>query len=1254
MWHTPAVTWNLLSNETAKWANTDEANIWIQTATDNTSGTISGTQRTATITNLLTGSLEINKSLVGKTFDSAKNFTCTVTLDGTTNGITEFTTYPIKVGGTAVSSWVTSSTTQFTVNVPVAAGENSGSITITGIPCGTECTVEETESHEANGTSYNPTDGKKTIDTTPQTVGVTNTYGGCSLTVAKTVENRPSGLNTDNPDYTFKVTLTNTDSSKGLAYNNLSFVKSVDSIAVLGAEDVTDDFHFTVTMKSGQNLQINGIPDGTQYTVEETSSKDGIKEVDVQVDSEGFVNKTDYKSNTATLNSSSNASDTVTFKNVYPETKTLKLEKEVKGELPASMGSNPKFKFHVVLTQPVSPTGVDLTKYPLTYNIGTDSTVHNITTATTNSAEFDVYVEAGSANYVTISGIPDGAKYTVTEQTDKYYQKGNDSTYSEQSIPTAVNFGTGNISYYPSNVTTTDANTIGDNNNVKVTNTFFGNLVLKKKHAGSLPTGKVDDTELYTFKVTLSNLPTGTTLTGANPTYTIKKSTTTNSVTTTSDVVVGNDNSFTVSVSKGTPVTISGIPYGTQYTVVEQNKDTNHVSANGEISTASSSYKISETDSEVEITNTYVGKLILSKILLAQDDVTYTSEENSKTFTYHVKIDNPPSGVNLKDYITCTTETVDTNTIYKIDGKTVIGTPTYENSNIEFDIAVASNTPEANCTFSNIPHGTSYTVTETQESSWTTVASSNTSGSINATSDTTASFTNAKTGTLVLEKALATGTDGDKDASGNTTGTLNKNQQFTYTVVLTEPTGIDLRKCGISAKRRNADDTADETVPLSHTYNSSGNPHTYTFTVDVSKARPVTISNIPNKTGYTVTEAVTDNWIQTAKSSDEGEISAGTPSKATFTNALTGELDITKTIAAYSGTAPEGTFGFTVTFSNLPTSGYQLKKDGTNISLSDNSYTFDFAVTNSESPKTTKITGIPFGTTYTVTETTIPKNWIKTSPTANLTGTISSTVANTYQAEFTNTYTPVGSLQITKTLDSSIVGKTSVTNPTNQMIGYTTCFKVKVTINAPEGHTWSEYTVPSGTDVILDATNSTATSKIYTMEVWQNGGSKTIGNIPYNATYSIEEIDLPTFSDGSCFVEGQKTNEPFTTVNSTKTETIKNSYVQKGSLTLKKTFATTAGSAAISASSSDSPVYPSFATIQVDLKKSDNTAWTSTDTDTFNGFISNDVTWSGEIVDDPENAAGNDNLIYSLQFTLSRADNATEISKGNRAGCPAG
>jgi len=193
----------------------------------------------------------------------------------------------------------------------------------------------------------------------------------------------------------------------------------------------------------------------------------------------------------------------------------------------------------------------------------------------------------------------------------------------------------------------------------------------------------------------------------------------------------------------------------------------------------------------------------------------------------------------------------------------------------------------------------------------------------------------------------------------------------------------------------------------------SGNPATYVN----GKQGSVTIS-ADAKTGVHVDFTGESVWAQWAYGTIT-TTSESTPGTTSFTNKLnTGSLSITKTVTAADGvTAPENAeFGFTVTLGDA--NGAELKgtyaytvtdKDGKDVTPETATITSGGTITL-KAGWTATINGLVAGTSYDVSETSIPNGFTNTSKTAD-TGAIANGV--TAEAAFTNTY-ELTSVNITK------------------------------------------------------------------------------------------------------------------------------------------------------------------------------------------------------------------------------------------------
>jgi len=290
-----------------------------------------------------------------------------------------------------------------------------------------------------------------------------------------------------------------------------------------------------------------------------------------------------------------------------------------------------------------------------------------------------------------ISGIPYGTKYTVTET---------DTSENYQSVGT--NSFTG---------------TVGEDNTVSVyggtvTNTRLTNsLTLSKSLLGTYT--DEDEDKLFTFSVTLT-APAGVNLSnysisGASlGTYNLANGTYT----------------FNVSVSKNAPVTISGIPYGTEYSVSEPSTPENWICNSGTIIGV-----INSNPSAVKMTNTYeppvikYGSLTVSKnVLTSTNSEEIADSEKTRPFTFTVTLYNGADAVN------------DT-------------FPTSAGTDITFTDGSATFTlcDDESLTISDINAGFTYTVSEQAESDYELISPTGVvSGTIEEDAEAVASFTNRK------------------------------------------------------------------------------------------------------------------------------------------------------------------------------------------------------------------------------------------------------------------------------------------------------------------------------------------------------------------------------------------------------------------------------------------------------------------------------------------------------------------------------
>ncbi len=382
----------------------------------------------------------------------------------------------------------------------------------------------------------------------------------------------------------------------------------------------------------------------------------------------------DYK-NADSVASSESIQITETFTNT-PRVGALKFKKTL------DPGDNvtETFTFKLALTNVFGVSGV---------NVSGD--YNNITISGATWVGSDGTFTVNNGVDVTIEGIPVGTSFSITEQNN------GTTNYEPKSGASGPFTGT---------ITEGTVSTTSHSGEIKNTRRV-GDLVLNKELSGVY--SDADNNQSFTFSVTL-NAPTGVDFSN----YTIKQDGTT--------ITPASGTAFDVSVSKSTPVTLTGIPYGTTYTVTEPNvPDDSWQYVSGAV-TAGDGLSISDATQSVTITNERkFGSLNLQKVIGGSAAAAaYGGEE----FDYSVTL-NYPAGTDTSKF------TVTNN------GTALSPQPT---STRAFTVKVSANTPVA---LAGIPYGTTYSVTEPRKTGWKNTASSNTNGNVNNTTPApTASFTN--------------------------------------------------------------------------------------------------------------------------------------------------------------------------------------------------------------------------------------------------------------------------------------------------------------------------------------------------------------------------------------------------------------------------------------------------------------------------------------------------------------------------------
>ena len=590
-----------------------------------------------------------------------------------------------------------------------------------------------------------------------------------------------------NADLTFPVTITLTHASKpmdrtfsvtGYTQNTLGFIG--------GSQNTTASA--TIYIKHNQTVVISGIPVGTTYTVTE-GSLSGDNYTGYEIDS-----TTPYTfSNTNTTKSiTKDTEDAVTVNNTYtapgPDTASLTITKTF------ANGS-------AITAADITTTG------KLTF------TVASTTLNPAYSQTFDYTSFTNGSK--TISDLkPD--TYTVTETSTV-----EGSNYTRT---TTVAVGTGEAANASS---ATVGLTAGDAKTVTFTNNYerkTGSLVLKKAFDTTV-TDYPTNYESESFKVVVTLTDENNTALSGNATY--------------GSISFINGVSGEITISKNSSVTISGIPYGYHYSVVESAP----TAAGYSIKTGTDSGTINASTQDATVTNTYtapgpdtasltITKTFANGSAITAADITTTGK---LTFTVASTTLNPAYSQTF-DY-TSFTNGSKTISDLKPDTYTVTETSTVEGSNYTRTTTVAVGTGEA------------------------ANASSATVG-LTAGDAKTVTFTNnyeRKTGSLVLKKAF--------DTTVTDYPTNYESESFKVVVTLTDENN--------TALSGNA------------TYGSISFINGVSGEITISKNSSVTISGIPYGYHYSVVEsAPTAAGYSIKTGTDSGTISASTQD-ATVTNTYT-------------------------------------------------------------------------------------------------------------------------------------------------------------------------------------------------------------------------------------------------------------------------------------------------------------------------------------------------------------------------------
>ena len=1071
-----------------------------------------------------TGDLVITKTVTGSGREEDKLFDFTVTLKNATVDLN-------KTFGDVTFSPVTEGDAhEVQATFALKHGESK---TITGIPAGTEYVVTEAD-YNADGYTVTKTGDTGTIAveegtaTRPTfTAAFTNNRDVGNLQLTKLVTGSAFELGAPNAPYSYMIAFELTPPA-GMSLEDSYYAMQGSSGTTYLLERYETLYTWDGTVYISQlgiapdeTYTIYDLPAGTTYKVYELyKDTDKGETYPTYYDDLGFEEPvftsggiTATGSISGTIPGTEGANTVAVIVTNERNAGSLSVEKIVEGT-----GAQPEkvFTFTLQLTH---IDGVKLEgKYPATIN-GTDTTV-----AVDADGETTFTLKGGET--ITIKGIPDGTTYEVTEASytaDGYTveKTGEEGTIADGTTAEATFTNTRNVGGL-----TVTKKTVGNGLEEPGVRTTFDITVTLTPKAGVNLVGTVNGTALpadgtvtegvwsKTFtlaadeSVTFTGLPEGTTYTVSEEDYTAQGFVTTITPQTgsievedgateapTVDVTVTNtrnvggltiakavtgsgssasdtftfrfelenetvnvDGTYNITysgeanqpttlvVSGGTAqitlhggqtAFIDGIPLGTTYTVTELASDgtdavKDATDANGYVLTTDNGQTgtIASTEGAYQASfnnDRKVGSLTVTK----ETEGNGLEEGYPNTHeTYAITVNfTAPTGVTLTGTWT-----------QGANSGNVTATQTFELASDESVV------------FTGLPAGTTYTISEADYTSdgYEVAVISPTTGTIpgeEGANSVAATVTNERnTGSLSVEKIVeGTGAEAEKE--------------FAFTLQLTNA-GVTLE--GAYPADINGTDT---TVAV----DASGKA-----TFKLKDGETITINGIPDGTTYEVLEQdYSANGYETTSTLDSGEIIDGETAQAKFTNHRdVGSLKITKEVAGNGEDAPNALTEFEVTVELTPPQGVTLVgtweqgEESGNVAASNT-----FTLTDGES---VELTGLPTGTSYTITEADYAANgYITDIDTASgeiTDGALRATVLNTMN---------VGDLSVLKTVNGSgaetdrefsftltLINEAGVTvdNTYETSEGTLTVTGGKATFSLKGGESLSIYGIPEGTD----------------------------------------------------------------------------------------------------------------------------------------------------------------------------------------------
>lgn len=606
-------------------------------------------------------------------------------------------------------------------------------ITIKGIPERVQYQVEE---EEANTDAYTTTDSNNTSGIVDgQTVRFTNTkLAEVNLTISKEVINS-TGLTDDQKNLEWEFDIDLIPASGVTLKNQYNYTGGT----IDGVEDVTKPtdgqinlidnhdgtYSGTITLKHGQSITINGLPELTKYVVKEVrANRDGY-----------FTSSTNNRSGVL------NGDVTVAFKNELLPPDSLTIAKEVQG----SAGDLDKEWTFDIKLHPEDPSDF-ATEYSYvgrTTLDGVDKPTDG--TLTFEQQEDDWYlatITLKSGQAITINDIPTGTQFEVIEReanSDGYHTSTNYSTDSASVTGTIEEDSVANIVLY-TNVKTVDYN-----------------LTLSKRVLGALG----DKNRLWNFSIRLT--PSEYEVIEDEYSYDGSK-------TGVLKFERQADGSYLaeIDLKSSESITIRGISENTRYEIVEREANSDDYITR----TVGDATGILDENRSVTFENIKLGSFDLT----IKKYVKGNMGEKTRDFTFRITLVAPELKALEDSY-----KGTKTSVVYE-DGHSETKEEEFtlelvmnENGNYEGYIKLKDN---ETFTIEGLPEGTKYMITETDADDYITTYTPNAQGTI-VDNGTVVEFTNYKYRAvrLTIEKRLK-GNNVELDRSWNFEVTLSYDDEM--------------------------------------------------------------------------------------------------------------------------------------------------------------------------------------------------------------------------------------------------------------------------------------------------------------------------------------------------------------------------------------------------------------------------------------------------------------------------------------------